>query len=203
MKSSTYKIKNYSIILLQYKLLIILLSYRPVRAGGPGGLFRLSARASPPLVIKHQLQLNNLFLKRTLGDNIESGPSKKIISNTDIKKKKEFMEIDSFESLKQCTWICIKGTKYQSKMVLTLDINENNLPKFGIIDDIYICYNKVIIFQCLSVKTIIFYEHYFSFEIKHENSLVFAYHHMLYSHIPNNISVMPNGCTYVTLSSSI
>jgi len=155
------------------------------------------------LAIKHQLQLNNLFLKGTLGDDIEFGPSKKIISNTDIKKIKEFMEIDSFESLKQCTWICIKGTKYQSKMVLTFDIDENNLPKFGIIDEIYLCNNKVIIFQCLSVKTIIFYEHYFSFEIKHENSLVFLYHHMLYSHIPNNISVMPNGCTYVTLRSSI
>eukprot|EP00102_Acyrthosiphon_pisum_P012464 XP_008181629.1 PREDICTED: uncharacterized protein LOC103308990 [Acyrthosiphon pisum] len=83
------------------------------------------------LAIKHQLQLNNLFLKGTLGDDIESGPSKKIISNTDIKKIKEFMEIDSFESLKQCTWICIKGIKYQSKMVLTLDIDENNLPKFA------------------------------------------------------------------------
>lgn len=31
------------------------------------------------LAIKHQLQLNNLFLKGTLGDNIKSGPSKKII----------------------------------------------------------------------------------------------------------------------------
>lgn len=89
-------------------------------------------------------------------------------------------------------------------MVFTLDIDENNLLKFGIIDDIYLCNNKVTIFQCLLVKTIIFYEHYFSFEIKHENSLVFVYHHiMLYSHIPNNISVMPNGCTYVTLRSSI
>lgn len=51
------------------------------------------------LAIKHQLQLNNLFLKGTLGDDIESGPSKKIISNTAIKEIKEFMEIDSFESL--------------------------------------------------------------------------------------------------------
>ncbi|KAF0700218.1 MULE domain-containing protein, partial [Aphis craccivora] len=109
--------------------------------------------------------------------------------------------IDSLDSLKQCTWICIKGTKYQSKMVLTLDIDENNLPKFGIIDDIYLCNNKIIVFRCLSIKTIIFYEHYFSYEIKHENRIVFVYHQILFSHIPNNISVMPNGCTYVTLRS--
>lgn len=53
------------------------------------------------------------------------------------------------------------------------------------------------------MNTIAFDEHFFAYEVKHENNALFIYHHMLYSHIPNNLSVLSNGCSYVTLRSSI
>jgi hypothetical protein len=40
-------------------------------------------------------------------------------------------------------------------MVLPLDVNENSLPKFGI-KDIHFYNNKVIMFKCLELNTIIF-----------------------------------------------
>jgi len=57
------------------------------------------------LAIRQQLFLNNL------------------INDTDIQNIKRFMVIDSLDSLISCSWISIKGTKYQTKMVLTLDVN--------------------------------------------------------------------------------
>lgn len=62
---------------------------------------------------------------------------KLVITENDIKNIKIFMEIDSIDSLTICcTWISVKGTKYQHKMVLTLDVNknENSFLKFGIVD---------------------------------------------------------------------
>jgi len=68
------------------------------------------------LDIKHQLQLNNMFLKGTLSNDIESSPSNKLICDSDVKNIKHFLEIDSFDSLVCCSWISIKGTNYQHKM---------------------------------------------------------------------------------------
>lgn len=155
------------------------------------------------LAIKHQLQLNDMFLKGTLSNEIESGPSNNLICDSDVKNIKQFLKIDSFDSLFCYSWISVKGTKYQHKMVLTLDINENSLSKFGLIDAIYHCNNKVVVFQCCLLSTIIFDEHIFSYEVKHKNKIKFVYYHMLYSHIPKNISIMSNGSLYVTLRSSI
>lgn len=155
------------------------------------------------LAIKQQLQLNNLFIEGSLGNEIESSPSKDLINDADVQDIKKFMEKDSLDLVICCKWVSIKGTKYQIKMVLTLDVNENSLPKFGIIDNIYLYNNKVIMFKCLQLNTIIFDDHFCSYEVTLENNVIFLYHHMLYSHIPNNICVLPNGCTYVTLRSSI
>uniref|UniRef100_A0A2S2NY01 Uncharacterized protein n=1 Tax=Schizaphis graminum TaxID=13262 RepID=A0A2S2NY01_SCHGA len=90
------------------------------------------------LAIKHQLQLNDMFLKGTLSDEIEIGPSKFIIDIEVEEIKKHNMQIDSIDLLIKSPWILIKGTKYKPKMVLTLNIQENELPKFCIIEQIYL-----------------------------------------------------------------
>lgn len=108
------------------------------------------------LATKQQSQLNNLFIEGSLGSEIESSPSKDRISDADVQDIKLFMEKDSLDLLICCKWVSIKGTKYQIKMVLTLDVNVNSLPKFGIIDNIYLYNNKVIMFKCLQLNTIIF-----------------------------------------------
>jgi len=46
------------------------------------------------------------------------------------------MKIDIIDLLNKYPCISIKGTKYNPKMVLTLSIEENELPKFCIIENI-------------------------------------------------------------------
>jgi len=117
------------------------------------------------LAIRQQLLLNNLFIKGNLGNTIESGCSKNLISDTDIQNIKRFMVIDSLDSLISCSWISIKGTKYQTGMILTLDVNQNSLPEFGIINDIYFYNNTAVVFKCLKLNTIGYDEHFCSYEV--------------------------------------
>lgn len=152
------------------------------------------------LAIRHQLQLNGIFIKGSLGDEIEFGPSIEI-NNVDsiINEINKFININT-SSLIKYAWITIKGSKYQPKMVLTLDIQENHQPKFGLINSIFICNDKIILFQCSQLNTTEFNEHFFSFEVSEENApTIFISYDSLPSFVPNNINVISNGKRYITV----
>lgn len=51
------------------------------------------------LAIKHQLQLNNMFLKGFLSNEIELGPCNKFIKDFDIQAIKLFIQVESLDSL--------------------------------------------------------------------------------------------------------
>lgn len=153
------------------------------------------------LAIRHKLQLNDIFIKGSLGDEIEFGPFIEI-NNVDsiINEINKYIEINSTSSLIKYPWITIKGTKYQPKMVFTLHINENNFPKFGLINNIFVCYDKLVIFQCSQLNTTVFDEHFCSFEVSDEKGpTIFILYNSLPSFIPNNINVIANGKIYVTV----
>jgi len=154
------------------------------------------------LEIKHQLQLNNLFFKGSLPSYFEAGPPN-IPTDLELEVLKKEFQFNSVESIVKCPWVSIKGTKYKPKLVLTLDMYENDLPIFGIIEDIVLFNDTLVIFKCKRINTVIFDNHVFSYEIKLDDKCTFVYHHALLSYIPNNISVLPNGRSYVTLRSSI
>jgi hypothetical protein len=61
----------------------------------------------------------------------------------------------------------------------------------------------LVISKCKRTNTVVFDDHVFSYEVKLDDECTFVYHHVLFSYIENNISVLSNGCTYVTLKSSI
>ncbi|CAI6367798.1 unnamed protein product [Macrosiphum euphorbiae] len=93
---------------------------------------------------------------------------------------------------------------------LISDTDIQNIKKFMVIDSLDSLIScswisiKVVVFKCLKLNTIGFDEHFCSYEvIKLRINEVLIYHHMLYTHIPNNISVLSNGSTYVTLRSAI
>jgi hypothetical protein len=154
------------------------------------------------LAIKHQLQLNNLFFKGSLPNNFETGPPKPL-SDLELEVLKQFLQFNSVESIVKCPWVLIKGTKYKPKLVLTLDTYENDFPIFGIIEDIFLFNDTLVIFKCKRTTTVIFNDHVFSYEVKIDDECTFVYHHAMLSYIPNNISVLPNGSRYITLRSSI
>lgn len=154
------------------------------------------------LAIKHQLQLNDLFFKGSLPSHFETGPPN-ILSDLELEVLKKCLQLNFIRSIVKCPWVSIKGTKYKPKLVLTLDIYENDLPIFGIIEDIVVFNDTLVIFKCMRTNTVIFDDHVFSYEVKLGDECTFVYHHALLSYIPNNINVLPNGRSYVTLRSSI
>lgn len=153
------------------------------------------------LAIKHQLQLNYIFLKGTLGKNIELGPPQSIVNiDNVIKRIKMYINIEYFDSVLKYPWINIKGTQYQSKMALTLNINEIDLPTFCLIEEIFVCNNYQVVFLCFQLNTIMFNEHYFAYEVdvKYEKSIFVSYDFLLTS-MPNNISTLSSGKRYITV----
>lgn len=65
------------------------------------------------LAIKHQLQLNYLFLKGTIGKNIKMGPPNSILDvDSIIKEIKIYTKIEFFDSVLKYPGINIKGTQY-------------------------------------------------------------------------------------------
>ncbi|CAI6369501.1 unnamed protein product [Macrosiphum euphorbiae] len=82
------------------------------------------------LAIKHQLQLNNIFIKGTLSDEIKLGPCTEITDDIDRQAIRNFIQKNSLDSIINCPWISVKGTRYTPKMILTLDICELDGPHF-------------------------------------------------------------------------
>jgi hypothetical protein len=124
--------------------------------------------------------------------------------NSIINEINQYIKINLTKPLVKYPWITVKVTKYQPKMVLTLDIYENNYPKFGLINNIFVCNDKQIIFQCAQLNTTVFNEHFFSFEVGKENGpTIFILYDSLPSFIPNNINVISNGKRYVTVRSGL
>lgn len=153
------------------------------------------------LAIRHQLQLNEIFTKGSLCNEIEFGPCIEINDvDNNINEIGQYININSFGTLIKYPWITVKGTKYQPKMVLTLDVFENDYPKFGIIINIFVCNHEFILFQCSQLNTIVFNEHLFSFEVSIKNDdKVFVSYDSLPSFLPNNINIISNGKRYVTV----
>lgn len=86
------------------------------------------------LAIKHQLQLNNMFIKGTLSDEIKLGPCSEITDDIDTQAIRNVIQKNSLDSIINCPWISVKGTRYTPKMILTLDICEFDGPNFSMIN---------------------------------------------------------------------
>lgn len=153
------------------------------------------------LAIKHQLQLNYLFLKGSIGEIIKVGPPQSILDvDSIINEIKIYTKIESFDSVLKYPWINIKGTQYQPKMAMTLYINEMELPTFCLINEIFVCNNNQVVFLCFQLNTIMFNEHFFAYEIEVENNKkIFVSYDSLLSSIPNNINTVSSGKRYVTV----
>jgi len=153
------------------------------------------------LAIKHQLQLNHLFLKGTLGRNIELSPPQSVVDiDVIIKKIKVFTSIELFDSLWKYSWINIKDTRYQPKMVLTLYIHEIELPAFCLINEIFVYNNDQVVFFCFELNTIMFNEHFFAYEVEVDiTKSTFVSYDSLLNSIPNNINILSNGKRYITV----
>lgn len=97
--------------------------------------------------------LNNLFFKGSLLCDLETGPQK-FLNVLEFEMLKRFLQFKSIDSDAKCLWVYIKGTKYKSKLVFTLDVYENYLLIFEVIEEI-ILYNNILVILSVYVLILI------------------------------------------------
>lgn len=157
------------------------------------------------LAVKHQLQLNAIFLNGKLCKSIVVGPHK-ILNSIKMLKVQTELNLDSEIPLICVKWAKVKGTHYKFKTILTKDIFENEYPIFASIKNVFLYGSDVIIFEVSLLISICFNEHLFSYEVKipdSDSTTSFVFQESFISPIPNNINIVSNGKRYVTIRSPL
>lgn len=124
---------------------------------------KISARAScnrinltKTIAIKHQLQLNHVFLKNEIEPNVVFSTGRKILKHDTFKLLTGQFHLPHDVNLFSVSFIIIDGIKYQAKTCIALNIDENSgEPNFIEITDIF--YNdetKDVYFRGLSLETL-------------------------------------------------
>lgn len=158
------------------------------------------------LAIKHQLQLNNKFISNTFLKQTDCG-RKKSVSDMRITENIACQLQLELTNLYKCNWVTVNGIKYTANMTLTLDFYEDKLlPKFGLIENIFIADDYFIILECSLFDTLCFNEHLYCFDVEllsDRNTYFFSLGNIA-SYVPNNLTLSVDGKHYhVTPRSSI
>ncbi|CAI6371526.1 unnamed protein product [Macrosiphum euphorbiae] len=167
---------------------------------------KISARSSfnrrnicKTLAIKHQLQLNDIFTKFLLCNNLVIGPSK-ILHCSKYNLIKSELNLSTEETLIRISWAELKGTRYKVNSILTRDLDDDNPQFVYSVKNIYMYGSENIIFECNLLNTVGFNEHLHAFEIEIPvSNMCFIYQDSLISPIPNTLNVTPDGVRYVTV----
>lgn len=95
----------------------------------------------------------------------------------------------------------MRGTRYKSNTILTLDILNDNNPQFATVKDIFLCGYDKVIFECSLLITIGFDEHVYCYEVSEDSNspVCFIYQSSLLSYVPNNLNIVPNRKKYITV----
>lgn len=174
-------------------------------------LSKIAARASCnrrnialTLANKHQMQLNEIFLKGRLNETINVGP----VKNISKEKSSEIiaaLNLSSKEPLKCVAWVKIKGTEYKPKIVLTEDIDDLGEISFMIINKIYVYSKEKVFFECDLFNTLEFDDHFHCYEVNipiNEKRKLISYDSLV-CHVPNNLTILSSGQRFVTVRSQL
>lgn len=167
---------------------------------------KISARASfnrrnltLTLATKHQLQLNDIFVKGSLNTTISVGVSKRI-SEQDRNYIIRHLNLDPNLSFIPVSWAKVKGTLYKYGTILVQDIGNFGDVAFMSVTNVFVYNEETVIFNCSSLTTINFdfHLHCFEVEIPNEKQNIYVTHDSLISFLPNHINVTSNGKKYIT-----
>lgn len=174
-------------------------------------LSKIAARASfnrrnitLTLANKHQMQLNEVFLKGHLNNIISVGPDRNmsIEMHTDIITA---LNLSADEPLRRIAWVKVKGTEYKSHTILTEDIDDLGGATFMVIRNIYMYSEERVIFECAMFNTLEFDDHFNSFEVAVPDNVKkkIIFYDSLACHVPNNITILSSGQKFITLRSQL
>ncbi|KAG5871790.1 hypothetical protein JTB14_023474 [Gonioctena quinquepunctata] len=154
----------------------------------------------PTLAIRHQLQLNYIFLKGYQEKKVQLRPEKLIENIATLLEETNCTENDNLMSV---SWVEINGLEYRKSSILLFDIPQDEDPIFMQIYNIYVYgKDKRIIFKCSKFSTIGFDEHYFAYEVLSPEQKGFFYRSLdvILSTAPvvHHLINAPNGKDYIT-----
>lgn len=152
------------------------------------------------IAVKHQLILNDIFLKNKPLSPITTGKMNKVtapeIHDVGLNFQSQELNIDNCYST---SWVMINSIKFELFSILVVDISESTcLPAFAEVMKIYIVNGKVI-FYCLSLECIDFNDHFFAYEVQKTSNNMLHNYDALSVPVPATLTVMSNLKQYVTV----
>lgn len=151
------------------------------------------------VAIKHQLQLNNMFLNKEFGNKLKLSPSTQVQNDSDYLNCSQITS-STIQSIVKVNWVEVKGTKYNVHSIITLDVAEDSNPIFGSVKEIFVVNENVVIFKCIKMKTLWFDVHFGCYEVEYNTKEVsFILVNNLPSHVPNHMNSITCGHRYVTV----
>ncbi|XP_031337278.1 uncharacterized protein LOC116166467 [Photinus pyralis] len=151
------------------------------------------------LAVKHQLQMNDLFLKGALPNTWESGRERTVQNKGLILKQ---LGLKDKEILVQVPWVKVNGLTYRKGTILVYDVMEPNEITFCTVDMIYVCGDqRRVVYKCFIFSTLGFDEHFFAYEVDPKPSAegTYLFHDSLSCFTPNHLIFAPNGKNYIIM----
>jgi hypothetical protein len=155
------------------------------------------------LAIKHQLQLNHLFLENKLPPNFQHSRKIKKINVEDFTLLVTQFDLPLSIKLYTASFVKVNGITYRPKDVLALHFDEYGDPVFFEISNIFFSSQKKVFFKGYLFETITFDPHIYAYLVEKTDCQHFvSYKSLMFLH-PNTLSILPPfECFYVTIRNS-
>lgn len=174
--------------------------------------FKMAARTSCSrvnitltLAMKHQLQLNELFVRGNLSTLLVTGPKRRLPSSN-LASLRSHLPLDQMKSLTEVNWAMMSSIRYEIGSILATGLCQDKyLYCFLIVQNIYVYGDNVLIFAGNMLDTLGFDEHYFAYEIDIPiiERPIAIFLESLLSPIPNVKTYSLTGKKYVVLRSPL
>lgn len=188
-----------------------LVSFWSMRFEAKHRISKIAARASCnrrnivlSVATKHQLKLNEIFLKGKLDNTINKGPTL-TISSAEIQYLLNYVKclnVNNIHNLIKSVWVTVTSTYYGEGTILIYSTNlENSMfLSFFKLTDIYIYHTDCVILKGIKLNTLNFDDHFCAYQVEEPQNKIFIVklYRDLESPIPCNINIVMNKM-YVTL----
>ncbi|XP_070511735.1 uncharacterized protein [Cardiocondyla obscurior] len=144
------------------------------------------------IALKNQLMLNDLFLKRKKFNRITYGKIKAVSRKTILALRDIWDTLSANTNIFAVSWIKIDGIFFKPSYNVTVELTEENdfLPTFAEIEEIYVVDNDQVHFICRLFKTVTFNEHYYAYQVlRTDVKKVFSYQNLV-APLPNTLTIL-------------
>lgn len=174
-------------------------------------LAKTAARASSnrrnvtlSLAVKHQLKLNEIFLRGFLDPTLTWGPKKKQVVHSDLTLIHSSLTLDSNKTLICVSWVAMSSIRYQKGVILVYasdPIGDRNDVTFLMLESVYVYDNSEVLLTGSLLHTTLFDSHYYAYEVEHQEQKIAVWFQDLHFQTPHTLNTVlsPSKKLMVTL----